>query len=88
MAHYSGKNEKTVRRMCRNRKIESEFVGGEWMISSPGVMRRFWRLGKDFWKKVLDDMYRNSPEDAREAYEDYLAIAAVERERSRGSGRG
>ncbi len=69
--------------MCENGKLEADFVGGEWLISSMGLMHRFWRMGKDYWKKVIYDVYRNSPEDAKEAYEDYLSISAVERERSK-----
>lgn len=74
--------------MCESGQLDAELVGGVWLISSPGLMHKYWRLGRDFWKRVIDDMYRNSPEDARDAYDDYLTISAVERERSRGSGRG
>lgn len=82
VAYYSERTERNIRKMCERREVESEFVGGGWLISCPGLKSRFWRLGKGFWHHVCYDFYKDE-RDAEEAFQEYLEIAAVERSRER-----
>lgn len=77
VAYYIEKSERTIRRMCERGELEAERVGGDWAISSSGLKRRFWRLGRDFWRRVCFDMY-NDKNDAEDAFLEYVEIAAVE----------
>lgn len=85
VAFYCERSDRTIRRMCEEGKLESGLVGNEWVISSAGVKRRFWRLGRTFWQKVLHDVYPKDPKDYEEAYQEFLEIEAEEiaKERSR-----
>lgn len=76
VAYYSEKSERTVRRMCEKGDLEAELVGGEWVISVPGLKRRFHRLGAEFWKRVCYDIYPDK-RDAEIAYQDFLRIKEV-----------
>lgn len=79
VSFYSGRSERTVRRMCARREIKAELVGGDWAISIEGLKHKFWRLGRDTWKRICYDFYKDKS-DAEEAYMEFISIEEQERE--------
>lgn len=77
VAFYCERSDRTIRRMCERGELEADLVGNEWIISSAGVKRRFWKLGRVLWQKVLHDIY-SDPKDYEEAYQEFLEIEAEE----------
>lgn len=76
VAFYGNRSDRTVRRMCENGELEAVIFGSEWDISVIGLKRKFRAMGKDFWRHVCFDYYRNSRKDAEEAYLEFLEIDA------------
>lgn len=82
VAHYSGKSDRTIRRMCADGEIDAVLVGGEWLISPEGIMRKYYKLGPDTWRRILYDLYTDK-NDAESAFRDFVSIYAIERDKER-----
>ena len=78
VAHYTRRNDSTVRRMCEKGKIEAVLFCGDWIISIEDLKRKFWRIGRETWKRIIYDFYKDA-KDAEEAWEEFLRIESEER---------
>lgn len=80
VARYLDMDEHTICRKCQAGELEAEFFG-VWKISVPGLKRKYWRLGPDYWRKVIYDYHSGDQRTAESEYQEFLRIYEEERKK-------
>lgn len=77
VAFYCNKTDRAVRKMCERGSISAVLFGGDWLISAAELKRKYYKMGRQFWKNICFDFYRDKAE-ANAAFQEFLDIEAEE----------